>query len=138
MPDAPGFKVNGAFYPWIGFDDWYPPDCRLARLVTGYNETELLRGKASPLLVNLAFAAVAFRRANPGLTVQDAADMMDGVSPSAVEAVGFAEREADARPPDETTPGSDSSESGTPSSAESQATDQPTTSGSPLTPTGSA
>ena len=120
--EKPGFKIQGEFYPWIGFDEWLIPDCRLVRKVTGYNETELLRGKASNLLVNVGFAAVAFHR-QTGASVEDVADFFDRLPPEQVEAVGFRqEKEADAGPPDETPPGSEPSESGEPSSEEPQAT----------------
>lgn len=117
----PGFKIQGEFYPWIGFDDWMLPDCRLVRRVTGYNETDLLRGKASNLLLNLAFAAVAFRR-KTGASVEDTADVFDHLLPDQVEAVGFKPVEGDASPPDVTPPGSEPSESGEPSSEEPPAT----------------
>lgn len=110
----PGFKIQGAFYPWIGFDDWLLPDCRLARLVTGFTETALLRGEASNLLVQVAFAAVAFRQANGGLSAEEAAVLFDRIKPDEIVSVGFKKTKAsDAGPPGVS--GSSPSESGAPS-----------------------
>jgi hypothetical protein len=129
--ERPGFKIQGTFYPWVGFDDWFLPDCRLARLVTGFTETQLLRGQASSTLVEAAFAAVAFRQASPGLSVEEAARIFDALKPGQIEAVGFKPVKADdADPPDES--GSTPSESGELSSdappetsPQTSSTDQP-------------
>jgi hypothetical protein len=132
----PGFKVQGAFYPWVGFDDWLLPDCRLARLVTGFTETQLLRGEASNLLVQVAFAAVAFRQASPGISVEDAARLFDAIKPDEIESIGFKPvKSGDAGPPDES--GSTPSESGKPSSAATPETSLPKSSTDQPGPTSS-
>lgn len=134
----PGFKIQGTFCPWVGFDDWLLPDCRLARLVTGYNETDLLRGKASALLVNVAFAAVAFRHANPAAGPGDVADLFDSIPPDQIEAVGFAApvKASDAGPP--VVSGGEPSESSAPSPESPQETSDPSSSGGQRSRTGSA
>ena len=135
MSDQPGFKVDGLFYPWVIFDEWLLPDCRLVRQITGYNETEIITGKASNRLVNLAFAAVAFKHGNPGVTVDQVAAHFDQIKLDQSELVGF-DLKGDARPPDETAPASEPSETSTPSSDALQETSDQTSSGVPLSATG--
>lgn len=135
MSDQPGFKVDGLFYPWVIFDEWLLPDCRLVRQITGYNETEIITGKASNRLVNLAFAAVAFKHGNPGVTVEQVAAHFDQMKLDTIELVGF-DLKGDARPPDETAPASEPSETSTPSSDALPETSDQTSSGVPLSATG--
>ena len=136
MSDQPGFKVDGLFYPWVIFDDWQLPECRLVRQLTGYNETEIITGKASPRMTNIAFAAVAFKHGNPGVTVEQVAAHFDQMKLDTIELVGF-DLKGDARPPDETAPASEPSETSRPSSDAPPETSDPTSSGDQPSATGS-
>jgi len=138
MPDQPGFEIHGQFYPWIPFDDWKLADPRLVRALTGYDERELLTGQVSPRIVNAAFAAVAFRRAQPAASEREVVAFFEGLNPDTdINLVGFPTRVSgdDADPPE--VPGSEPSSSSEPSPEPTQETSLPTGAGDQPSATGS-
>lgn len=136
---TPGFEIHGQFYPWIPFDDWKLADPRLVRALTGYDERELLTGGVSPRIINAAFAAVAFRRANPAASEAEVVKFFEGLSPDTdLKLVGFStlkEQGTDADPPEPS--GSESSSSSERSPEPIQETSPPNDDGTPPSETGS-
>lgn len=138
MSDQPGFEIHGQFYPWIPFDDWKLADPRLVRALTGYDERELLTGAVSPRIVNAAFAAVAFRRAQPAATETEVVKFFEGLSPdSDIKCIGFptVQPGTDAGPPEAS--GSEPSSSSEPSPEPTQETSIPSGDGDQPSETGS-
>lgn len=138
MSDQPGFEIHGTFYPWVPFDDWKLADPRLVRSLTGYDERELLTGRVSPRIVNAAFAAVAFRRAQPAATEAEIVKFFEGLSPDAdIKPVNFpaAAPGTDAGPPEAS--GSEPSSSSEPSPEPTPETSPQSSDGDPPSETGS-
>ena len=128
-----GFKIHGKFYPLIVPDDWTVNETRLARAVAGDPLGRLVQ-KGDHYMINVAYAAAAWWRANPLASEEDAEAALGSLTAKDIEFVGG--QPDDAGPPDET-PSEDSSASTGASSEETPENTDPPTSGTPDSPTGS-
>ena len=129
-----GFKIHGKMYPLIVPDDWTINETRLARKVAGDPLGKLIQ-KGDHYMINVAYAAAAWWRANPLASEEDAENALGALTAKDIEFVGGQAKD-DAGPPDET-PSDDSSASTEASSAGNQETTDPETSGTPDSDTGS-
>lgn len=128
-----GFKIHGKFYPLIVPDDWTINETRLSRKVSGDSLGSLIQ-RGDHYMINVAYAAAAWWRANPLATEADAENAVGSLTAKDIEFIGG--QPDDASPPDET-PSDDSSESTGQSSEENPESTEPPTSGTPDSPTGS-
>ena len=131
-----GFKIHGKLYPLIVPDDWTVNETRLARKVAGEPLGRLIQ-KGDHYMINVAYAAAAWWRANPLASEEDAESALGELTAKDLEFVGGKAKD-DAGPPDET-PSEDSSGSTGASSEENPETDdQPTSGSSDTQPTGTS
>lgn len=128
-----GFKIHGKMYPLIVPDDWTVNETRLARKVAGDPLGRLIQ-KGDHYMINIAYAAAAWWRANPLASEEDAESALGALTAKDIEFIGG--QGSDESPPDET-PSEDSSANTGASSEENQETTGPETSGTPDSDTGS-
>ena len=129
-----GFKIHGKMYPLIVPDDWTVNETRLARKVAGDPLGKLIQ-KGDHYMINVAYAAAAWWRANPLASEDDAETALGALTAKDIEFVG-GQKADDAGPPDETPSDGSSANTGA-SSEENQESTDPPTSGTPDSATGS-
>lgn len=128
-----GFKIHGKFYPLIVPDDWTVNETRLARAVAGDPLGRLVQ-KGDHYMINVAYAAAAWWRANPLASEEDAETALGALTAKDIEFIG-GNPSSDDSPPE--IPSDDSSANTGASSEENpENTGQPT-SGTPDSDTGS-
>lgn len=127
-----GFKIHGKLYPLIVPDDWTVNETRLARKVAGDPLGRLIQ-KGDHYMINIAYAAAAWWRANPLASEEDAENALGALTAKDIEFVGG--QGSDDSPPDET-PSEDSSANTEPLSEENPETTAPATSGTSESATG--
>ncbi|HET6917184.1 MAG TPA: hypothetical protein VFH56_13915 [Acidimicrobiales bacterium] len=127
-----GFKIHGKMYPLIVPDDWTVNETRLARKVAGDPLGRLIQ-KGDHYMINVAYAAAAWWRANPLASEEDAENAVGALTAKDIEFVGG--QGSDDSPPDGTL-SEDSSVNTGASSEENPAASVPTSSGTSESATG--